>query len=166
MIPTIWCLQSYFFDERACDDYLLSHSVFYERLTCLKCGRSMERNVVRMTYRCPAKRCRTEFSLRKHTFFFGSMLKNNQILYLGYLWLVGTSRQSALVSTGFSPNTVTAFYMHFRSLVASMLSEEDEVIGGPNVTVEVDETKLGKRKYNRGHRVEGVWVVAGVERTE
>jgi transposase-like protein len=24
---------------------------------------------------------------------------------------------------------------------------------------------LGKRKYNRGHRVEGVWIVAGVERT-
>ena len=23
---------------------------------------------------------------------------------------------------------------------------------------------MGKRKYNRGHRVEGVWVVGGVER--
>ena len=36
---------------------------------------------------------------------------------------------------------------------------------GPGIIVEVDETKLGKRKYNRGHRVEGVWVVVGVERT-
>jgi transposase-like protein len=25
---------------------------------------------------------------------------------------------------------------------------------------------IGKRKYNRGHRVDGVWVVVGVERTE
>jgi len=32
--------------------------------------------------------------------------------------------------------------------------------------VEIDESKFGKRKYNRGHRVEGVWVVGGIERTE
>jgi transposase-like protein len=50
-------------------------------------------------------------------------------------------------------------------LVATTLSEEDQVIGGEGVMVEVDETKLGKRKYNRGHRVDGVWVVVGVERT-
>lgn len=39
-------------------------------------------------------------------------------------------------------------------------------LGGPGIILEVDETKLGKRKYNRGHRVEGVWVICGVERTE
>jgi hypothetical protein len=31
--------------------------------------------------------------------------------------------------------------------------------------VEIDESKFGKVKYHRGHRVEGVWVVGGVERT-
>jgi transposase-like protein len=31
--------------------------------------------------------------------------------------------------------------------------------------VQIDESKFGKRKYNRGHRVEGVWVVGGVEKT-
>ena len=39
-------------------------------------------------------------------------------------------------------------------------------IGGLGIVVEIDETKLGKRKYNRGHRVEGVWIVCGVERTK
>ena len=37
-------------------------------------------------------------------------------------------------------------------------------IGGNNAIVEIDESKFGKRKYNRGHRVEGVWVVGAVER--
>jgi transposase-like protein len=39
-------------------------------------------------------------------------------------------------------------------------------IGGPGIVVEIDESKFGKRKHNRGHRVEGVWVVGGVERTD
>jgi ISXO2-like transposase domain len=54
---------------------------------------------------------------------------------------------------------------HFRDLVATTLEEVDQTIGGDGVVVEVDETKLGKRKYNRGHRVDGVWVMAGVEKT-
>ena len=31
--------------------------------------------------------------------------------------------------------------------------------------MKIEETKLGKRKYNRGHIVEGAWVFGGVERT-
>ena len=37
---------------------------------------------------------------------------------------------------------------------------------GNGIIVEVDECKLCKRKYNRGHRVVGAWVVGGVERTD
>jgi hypothetical protein len=32
------------------------------------------------------------------------------------------------------------------------------------VIVEIDESKFGKRKYHRGHPVEGAWVIGGVER--
>ena len=37
-------------------------------------------------------------------------------------------------------------------------------IGGPNKTVEIDESKIGRPKYNRGHPVQGQWVFGGVER--
>jgi transposase-like protein len=30
--------------------------------------------------------------------------------------------------------------------------------------VKVDKTKLGKIKYNRRHRVDGVWIVCGVKK--
>jgi transposase-like protein len=34
------------------------------------------------------------------------------------------------------------------------------------VIIEIDEAKFGKRKFNKGHRVDGVWVLGMVERTE
>jgi hypothetical protein len=39
-----------------------------------------------------------------------------------------------------------------------------EKVGGPNKTVEIDESKFSKRKYNRSHPVKGQWVFGGVER--
>ena len=38
--------------------------------------------------------------------------------------------------------------------------------GGRNKTVEIDETKIGKRKRNKGHKVDGVWVTRGIERNQ
>jgi transposase-like protein len=45
------------------------------------------------------------------------------------------------------------------------LDLEDVAIGGKDIIVEMDESKLGKRKYHRGHAVEGVWILEGIERT-
>ncbi|WUR03438.1 uncharacterized protein VNE69_05034 [Vairimorpha necatrix] len=39
-------------------------------------------------------------------------------------------------------------------------------IGGPGVIVEIDESKFGKRKYNKGHKVDGVWVLGMAETLE
>jgi hypothetical protein len=36
--------------------------------------------------------------------------------------------------------------------------------GGPNETVEIDDSKFDRRKYNRGHKVKGQWFFGGVER--
>jgi hypothetical protein len=37
-------------------------------------------------------------------------------------------------------------------------------IGGPNKTVEIDDSKFGWSKINRGHKMKGQWVFGGVER--
>ena len=88
-----------------------------------------------------------------------------KILLIGYLWLNRVPVTSTIQMTGRSPNTITDFYAHYRQLVADSLDEIDCKVGGPGIIVEVDESKFGKRKNNRGHRIEGVWVVGGVERT-
>jgi transposase-like protein len=164
-IPTLSSLLTILFEEDKCIDFLKANNVFYVALNCPKCNQLMRRDENRARFRCGAAGCRLELSMRKHTFFFGSYLSCSQILFLGYLWLTRHTHQQTMTMTGHSSNTVTAFYRHFRVLVESTLSEEDQLIGGPGVIVEIDETKLGRRKYNRGHRVDGVWVLVGVKRT-
>jgi transposase-like protein len=89
----------------------------------------------------------------------------NDIMLLGYIWLTGASYSTALAMTSHSSGTITEYYGHFRGLVADALDDEDWTVGGQNVIVEVDESKFGKRKYNRGHHVDGAWVIGGIERT-
>jgi hypothetical protein len=86
-------------------------------------------------------------------------------MHLAYLWLNRNSQTQAINASGCSSATVTAFYKHFRILVATTFENIDTMIGGEGIEVEIDETKLGKRKYHRGHRVEGVWILVGVEKT-
>jgi hypothetical protein len=62
-------------------------------------------------------------------------------------------------------STVSNYFKYFEQLTASTLEDIDTKIGGEGIIVEIDEAKFGKRKFHRGHRVDGVWVVGGVERT-
>ena len=36
---------------------------------------------------------------------------------------------------------------------------------GEGQVVEIDESKFGKRKYDKGHHMEGKWVFGGIERS-
>ena len=106
-----------------------------------------------------------EFRYYETLFFAKHKLSCGEILQLGYPWLAGCGTSGIATITGHGSEPVVSFIGHYRRLVASALDANDTVICGPGV-VEIDESKFGKRKYNRGHRVEGVWVIGGVERSD
>jgi transposase-like protein len=163
MIPKLFDVIQYFDNEDRCIEFLQSHSVFYEHDSCLSCGgRIVLKNKI---YRCTTKNCRKKVSLLHNSFFAGSKLRCCEMLYIGYLWLCGASQSVIRLTTGFSNPTITHFMKYYRELVSRALYDDDALVGGDGIIVEVDESKFGKRKYNRGHHVDGAWVVGGVERT-
>ncbi|KII64827.1 hypothetical protein RF11_03331 [Thelohanellus kitauei] len=58
--------------------------------------------------------------------------------------------------TGLSSRTLSDWVKFIRQLLGDSVDFNDTMIGGKDIVAEIDETN---------HRVGGVWVVAGIERT-
>ena len=65
---------------------------------------------------------------------------------------------------GICNQTIVDWYNFCREVCDCILFEDNEKIGGLGKTVEIDESKFGKRKYHKGRKVEGQWVFGGIER--
>ena len=64
-----------------------------------------------------------------------------------------------------SSKTVSKYLKNALEFIEERYLNKLKTIGGPVIIVEIDETKFGRRKYYRGHRVDGIWVLGMVERT-
>ncbi|RLU14819.1 hypothetical protein DMN91_012706 [Ooceraea biroi] len=51
-----------------------------------------------------------------------------------------------------------------RELLAQWVENDRKLLGGPEIIVEVDEAKSGRRKYNRGRVIRGQWIFGTTER--
>jgi hypothetical protein len=136
-------LQNILFNENAARNYLLEHNIINDTMQCPKCNGNMTMYKERWTFCCRKRNCNVERSMYTNTFFSGSKLKANEIFLLLRLWQAQVSVSSAINLTGHSEKTVVAFFGYFRQLVSSSLEENDTVVGGEGIVVEVDETKLG-----------------------
>jgi len=163
MIPSIYEISSTPFDESKCRDFLFEKGILHKEMKCSKCRNKMAQEGE--FWRCKKSQCRQKRSIYHGSFFADFKLKPNQVLLVVYLWLARSSHKEIMQITGHSDKTITDYLNIFRDFVSDYVSESTQKIGGPGIVVEIDESKFGKRKYNRGHRVEGSWVFGGVERT-
>eukprot|EP01035_Chromulina_nebulosa_P041900 gene41900-56742_t len=134
-------LSSHFSSETSAIKYLIEIDVLKVPICCEMAMRN-DPKLPKM-FHCSFGRCTLKKSITKGTFFGNSRLTQQ---------------------TGLNKNTITDWWQYCQELVAVTLQEHK--IGGPGIVVEIDESKFGKRKHNTGKRVEGVWVLGGVERTE
>lgn len=150
--------------EEAAINYLLDKGILKRHIIC-ECNNMANLNLKRKSYRCYTKSCQKECGIYRNTVLENRNVKPHEFLLLAYLWICETPQKTIIKMTHHSSATITNFLNLFREIVMESLTEEDSQIGGENIVVEIDESKFGKRKFNRGHHVEGVWVIGGVERT-
>ena len=55
----------------------------------------------------------------------------------------------------FGPATISDWAKLCRAVMLDYALGNSQKIGCPNKTVEIDESKFGRREYNRGHKVKG-----------
>ena len=87
------------------------------------------------------------------------------ILEMAYLWAHSFSTNEMIHKLKISKKTVIEWSLFFRECCFSRIIDESTPIGGLGIEVEIDESKFGKRKYYRGHKVEGQWYLAGEKNT-
>lgn len=164
MNPSIYDLIEIFNTEEATIKYLLEKGIIKPQILC-ECGQILNINIKRKAYRCYIKKCNKEIGIFRDTYLENRNLKCNKFLLLAYLWICETSNKTIMTMAQHSSQTITNFFNEARQIIMTSLTDDDSQIGGENIIVEIDESKFGKRKHNRGHHVEGVWIIGGVERT-
>lgn len=106
---------------------------------------------------------RHEESIRKGTWFEKSNLTLEEVVKFTYWWSVGMEQHQIIDQLSLASNTGVDWDSFCREVCEVTLMRDSCKIGGPGKTVQIDESKIGKRKYHRGHRVEGQWVFGGIE---
>jgi len=129
-------------------------------------------STMQYSFKCNKRSCRSRISIFKNTWFENRRIGVTKSLFLTYAFVHSYSYAQAIAETsGFAFNgaqtsseTVSDTYSFCREvMVESLLDVAGEVkIGGSNCTVEIDEAKFEKTKYNRGRLVDGQWVLGGI----
>lgn len=110
--------------------------------------------------RCPY--CRNTTSIFYNSIFLRSKLPVSTALHIIYAWSVQMNRDLASHECHVSPDTITNFYQSCRQACIHWLKVEGQPrIGGEGLTVQIDESVISKRKYNRGRLLKERWIFGG-----
>lgn len=107
-----------------------------------------------------------EMTAKKNSFFENRKLNEAEVMRFLYGWALGMRNSQLTLFVGTSFNSIRELMNGWYQMIQEDIRNDDVKIGGPGVIVELDESKFGKRKYHQGHRVEGVWVFGGIERSD
>lgn len=149
------------------------HGVILKTKNCIKCGEVCRLDIHRLAFRCDKlfvvrcqKRqlCNFSVSIFKGTWFDHTKLDIETNLKFVILFIRNYfSCQLARDELTLSDICINDWSSFCREvLIAFVLDHHSGPIGGPGLTVEIDESKFGKRKYNVGRVIEGQWVFGGI----
>jgi len=150
----------------------LQLQLYPEVLRCPDCDRLMGRKTgdnYKLGWRFICKRAGCNFKRTvnplKNTFFEKSKLKFTQVFDIVIHWV----SHDSVTSTGnlyqHTDETMVNWYSFCREVARIADRHDTPQIGGPTDIVEVDESHLFNRKYNRGRILtRKIWVFGGISR--
>ena len=138
---------------------------------CEKCNCKMvvekgkKRHGIDGRYRCINRQCRASSSLLKGSIFESCHLPISVLIRIIYFYAMGFKVTDCALHVNVQLKTAIRWYRIFRRVCESyQMSKIGFKIGGEGYNVEVDETYVCKRKYNRGRVLvaQSVWLVGGI----
>ncbi|XP_073996546.1 uncharacterized protein [Rhodnius prolixus] len=142
------------------------------RYVCPKCGCDMKLSkqnsaIDKYEWRCrvystPSHDLRR--SVRKGSWFERSKIALIDVLLMTKFFVQKRTQHDVCFELSLSSVSVCDWRSFYREVCMEIVINESSMLGGVGKIVEIDESKFGKRKYNRGKHVDGRWVFGGVER--
>nr|CAD2151778.1 unnamed protein product [Meloidogyne enterolobii] len=132
-------------------------------------------------WRCTTRNCRAKQGYLCGTFFEGTHLTTKKVFHLSYLWAYRLGKYNYMeFPTGISSHSIVDWMSFFSDICAENFVKNEVLIGEEvnkgefvlivifnlGIEVEVDETVVVRRKYERGRQPskKDVWMIGGVER--
>ena len=134
-------------------------------MTLVRCLRG-RRNPLRnpWAWRCPVHKSR-KVMVCAGSIFEHSRLALTRCTALLHFWSHGISVKATVGLTGLHENTVILWHKRFREVCTQWLQDNPRQIGGRaggrRLIVQIDESVVARRKYNRGRWVPQRWIFGG-----
>ncbi|XP_064463586.1 uncharacterized protein LOC135374571 [Ornithodoros turicata] len=153
--------------------WIHSKDLLPNNMNCPRCGRELSVKPSQRTFgqfRCRHGHAQFSQSVTVGTWFENMRLAPEQVLILTYCFAKKMTFQQALDEASMIPEvsvssaTVADWYSYCREVCTDSLANvQTQKIGGPGHVVEIDECKIGRRKYQRGRIVEGTWILGLID---
>ena len=159
-------------DKQVLIEWLISEGLIRRSQLCPQCNNEMKIVTCNdqsdgLKWECrvqsSAKRHRTELSIRTGSWFAQSNMTLEEILKFTYWWCQDLEQSQITRELRLARGTGVDWDSFCREVCEITMFDSSEKIGGGGKIVQIDESKFGKRKYHRGHHVEGQWVFGGIE---
>ncbi|KCZ80224.1 hypothetical protein H312_02374 [Anncaliia algerae PRA339] len=146
-------------------EYLQGNNYIPQKFWCQTCSQNMKIEMNNNIFRWRCSKCNKRKSLLSNTILFNSNLDLPLLIDLIYFWSLNLTQNYTLNEiSSKSRDTITRWY-HTLSLQSFFIMRNLSrvKIGGVGCTIEVDESKFSKRKFNVGRVVRSPWVIGGVD---
>ncbi|CAH0722178.1 unnamed protein product, partial [Brenthis ino] len=166
-------------DRETCLSWLRSEGLLISDLDCPIC--KYQRKIVKKMilepghglgrFKCKYRHDQKTISATQGTWFENVKVSPEKVVLLTYAFANKFNQEQAIKETSIdkitSSATVVDWYSYCREVCMISLDEQFETegqIGGLGKIVEIDESLVEKRKYNRGRPREGNWILGMIEK--